>query len=198
MEHIDEIMHDLEFEITADKVLLFDLDGTLVDTNLANFLSYCKAIRTITKTEFDLSFNPHQRFTRKVLKNSIPNLSEDVYKKIVGEKERIYQDFLPETKLNKKAANILLKYSKSNQTVLVTNCRKDRAMLTLTHYELTDKFDNIFCRQTTDYENKTNKYQTAIKSLNISVQFVIVFENEKTEIHNAIIAGISNNYILSF
>jgi beta-phosphoglucomutase len=191
MEQISEIFN----KITADTVLFFDMDETLIDTNIANFLSYKKAIQTFTQFDSDLEYNPEQRFNRGVLKKTIPNLSDEVYHNIIQEKERLYQVYLPETKLNKNVADILFKYSPRNKTVLVTNCRKDRALLTLNHFGLTDKFSSIFFRNINDNETKENKFKNAITSLDISPDSIIVFENEKEEIADAIEAGIKKENI---
>ncbi|MDR0508029.1 MAG: HAD family hydrolase [Dysgonamonadaceae bacterium] len=57
-------------------------------------------------------------------------------------------------------------------------------------YRLADKFNNFYFGQ---YSNnkKINKFQNAIQNLNISPELVIVFENEKLDIEDAINAGIS-------
>jgi beta-phosphoglucomutase len=186
----------IESAINADTVFFFDMDGTLVDTNLANFLSYKKAITTVTKSDHNLIYNSNKRFNRSNLKNDVPNLREHEYDKIIKEKECLYDDFLHETKLNKMVAEILIKYSKSHKTVLVTNCRKERAMKTLNHFGLADKFSDIFFRQFTENEEKINKFQNAILKLGVPPNCVIVFENENSEINDAKIAGIPSNNIL--
>ncbi len=179
-----------DIKINADTVLFFDMDGTLVDTNLANFLSYKKAINSVTKTDNDLTFNSNKRFNRSILKNSVPNLSEAEYERIVQEKEEYYNDFIHETILNIEVADILSKYSKTNKTVLVTNCRQERALTTLNHFGLADKFSDIFYRQFADNEKKINKFQNAIAKLGVPPNLIIAFENEEAEIVDAKKAGI--------
>lgn len=181
-----------EFEtiITDETILFFDMDGTLVDTNYANFLAYKKAILSVTNSDHGLIFNSTIRFNRSILKNAIPNLTENEYKRIIKEKEVYYNDFLHETKLNKATADILIKYSKTNKTVLVTNCRKDRAEATLNHFGLLKKFSETFYRVLSDNEKKINKFQNAILKLGVSPNLIVAFENEDAEIANAKKAGI--------
>lgn len=191
MEQTKEIKQGIDNKITADTVLFFDLDGTLVDTNLANFLSYKKAIKSVTKSDYNLIYNPDKRFNRSKLKNSVPNLNETEYEKIIQEKEKYYEDFLHETKLNIELADILFKYSKTNKTVLITNCRKERAVMILNYHGLIDKFSNIFYRKfATNDDAKINKFRNAILELGVSSNLVIAFENEEIEIADAKETGI--------
>ncbi|SDE74735.1 HAD hydrolase-like protein [Riemerella columbipharyngis] len=183
------IKDEFDTIITSEIIFFFDMDGTLVDTNLANFLSYKKAIISITKSDYNLAYDANMRFNRHTLKHIIPNLKETNYKRIVENKEKFYVDFLNKTKLNKKISDILCKYSKKNKTVLVTNCRKDRAIATLSYFNLLDRFNYIFCR---DFRNENlNKYQDAILRLGISPNNIIAFENEEKEIINAQELGIT-------
>lgn len=181
---------DKEPELSAEIVLFFDMDGTLIHTNYANFLSYKEAIRSVTESDYNLTYDPDKRFNRSILKKAIPNLTEAQYQRIIIAKEVNYNNFLHETRLNKDIASILFKYSKKNRTILVTNCRKERALITLNYYNLTDRFTNIFCRESSSNEKKTNKFQTAISRLNVSPSLVIAFDNEETEITDAKLAGI--------
>lgn len=190
MEKINEVTQEIGNKITADTILFFDMDGTLVDTDLANFLSYKKAILSVTKSDYNLTFNSDRRFNRSNLKNSFSNLTDSECERIIQEKEDYYNDFLSETKLNPKIVGILFKYFKTNKTVLVTNCRKDRAMKTLKHFGIEDKFSDIYCRESGGNDNKINKFQNAISKLGVPPNLVIAFENEDIEIVNAKQAGI--------
>ncbi len=185
-----------KYKITEDTILFFDLDGTLVDTNYANFLSYNNAIKSVTKSELDLTFNPDNRFNRILLKSFVPDLNEKEYERIIQEKEKSYKDFLHATKLIKPVSDILLKYSETNRTILVTNCRQIRAQETLEYHGLTTHFEKFFFRKFSLNGTHTNKFKNAISELGISTELVIAFENEKTEIEDAIKAGIPNQNII--
>ncbi|MBN2757539.1 MAG: HAD family phosphatase, partial [Bacteroidales bacterium] len=180
----------MENLIKVDTILFFDMDGTLIDTDYSNFLSYKKAIHSVTNNGIHLSFDPKNRFNRSLLKIALPNLTKVDYEKIIQKKEEYYEGFLTETKLNEEIADVLNKFSKTNKTFLVTNCRKDRVLMTLNHFGLTEKFDGIFYRKITDKKEKVNKFQNAISELGISPNLVIAFEYEKIEIEYAKKAGI--------
>ena len=190
-------MNEQNLNIKENHILFFDMDGTLVDTDYANFLSYKKAIQSFTQTDTEIEFNTSERFNRASLKIAVPNLTETEYEKIILKKEENYKEHLSLTKLNNSVVDILLKYSSTNKTVLVTNCREDRALMTLNYHNLTDKFNNIFFRNISNNGLRINKYKNAISSLSLSAQTVIVFENERSEIEDAILAGILHKNIIS-
>lgn len=177
-------------EITTDKILFFDMDGTLIDTNLANFLAYKKAVDSVLQSDTNLIYNPEIRFNRSVLKASFPHLTDKELEKVIQLKECLYDEFLNVTTLIDENVEVLLKYSKSNQTYLVTNCRKDRALKTLNHFGLIDKFTNVFYRMFDD-NKKVNKYENALSILGVPPNIVIAFENEEIEIADAKSAGIT-------
>lgn len=177
-------------KITTDKILFFDMDGTLVDTNLANFSAYKKAIDSVLQTDTNLVYNPEIRFNRSVLRANFPHLTDKELEKVIQVKESLYDEFLNVTTLIDENVEVLLKYSKSNQTYLVTNCRKDRALKTLNHFGLIDKFTNVFYRIFDD-NKKVNKFENALSILGVPPNIVIAFENEEIEIADAKSAGIT-------
>jgi len=182
--------------IKKDSVLFFDMDGTLIDTDFANYLSYRDSVKTVL--EMDINYDSTQRFNRTLLKTIVPNLTEAELKEIIRLKEKNYNGYLPYTKLIKSSVDILNEYYKVNKTVLVTNCREDRASMTLRYHDLEDKFSTFFFRQTSQNGDRMNKYENVISELNIPVQKVIVFENEMREINDAIKTGISIKNIINF
>ncbi|RRD70050.1 HAD hydrolase-like protein [Tannerella forsythia] len=183
--------YDFDTIINPDNVLFFDMDGTLINTDYANFLSYKKAIHLVTNNGLELSYNPKVRFNRSFLKIALLGLQQSDYEEITRKKEEYYIEFLSEIKLNEVIAEVLFKYLKTNKTVLVSNCRKDRAIITLNHFGLTDKFSNIFFREFEDNDKKINKFQNAIFKLGVPPNLIIAFENEESEIVDAKKVGIS-------
>jgi len=197
MENTNNSLWDLDIKIKGHSILFFDLDDTLVYTNFANYLAYEKAIQSVKKSQTPISYSPDLRFNRGYLKSLMPDLAQCEYEKIIQEKEDYFVQFLSETKLNRLIANIIIKHYKTNRVVLVTNCHKNRALMILNYYNLADKFGDLFCRQKTENESKINKYEKAISYFDLSPESIIVFENEKLEIDNAILAGIPAQNIIN-
>lgn len=187
----------IDINIDKNSVILFDMDGTLIETDLANFLSYKNALESFGKLDQELRYDSKNRFNRTTLKRVVHNLTANQYQKIIERKEENYINLLYKTKLNNQVATILNQYYKTNRTVLVTNSRKDRALITLNYHKVVDKFNDFFFRQSFENRIRINKYKNAISCLNLSVKNVIVFENEKQEIDDAINAGISIHNIIS-
>jgi len=83
MEKTIDFIRKLDQRINSTNVLFFDMDGTLVNTNYANYLSYKKAIQQVIQSNIDIPYNPSERFNREVLKKVIPNLTKAEYEKII-------------------------------------------------------------------------------------------------------------------
>lgn len=189
----------LSFErrITSANVLFFDMDGTLIDSDYANFLAYEEAIQQVLGQvlELDSFYTSDQRFTRECLERTIPGLTSQHIVKVVQLKNTIYTKYISATKLNKLAWRILKKYSKTNDTVLVTNCREERAKKMLEYHGVFDNFGHKFFRNDSCGDKKNKKYRHALTTLNMDPSLVFAFENDANEIEAAISAGISAHNI---
>ena len=194
---MEDNKQDISKIITQDKVLFFDMDGTLVDTDYANYLSFKMAIQSVINPIQFLPFNPNERFNRTILQREFPNLKDNDYKEIIRLKERFYSENIGQTKLLPYANEILDSFFELNTTVLVTNCREDRAIMTLNQHGLTDKFKHKIFRKSIDKDRHINKFENALKILELEPQMIIAFENEQFEIDEAVKAGIPIENIIS-
>jgi beta-phosphoglucomutase-like phosphatase (HAD superfamily) len=192
-----DIIKFLNKKIDTNFILIFDLDGTLVDTDTANLLSYKDAIQQIMKIDINLLLYSNQRFTRNVLKNIIPRLSNIKYDEIIRLKNNLFNKYLNETKLNSYTFEILQKYSGINTIILSTNSNKERAIKVLKFHNIYDKFNYRFYKDDVESERKMSKFEYIMKTMEILPSRMIIFENEELEIDLALSLGILPENIVS-
>lgn len=177
--------------VSEQTTFFFDLDGTLVNTDYANYLSYRGAIAVVMRDgTLTPTYDPSRRLNRSLLRTLYPSLTQSDYNKIIVEKEKLYRDYLSETSIVKDNTDILLKYAPTHKIVLVTHCRLSRVLDTLSYYGLTDKFDTLLCREAIPDKQAPDKYSNAIHLLGIPPDHIIAFEDEESEIACALNAGI--------
>lgn len=178
----------LNNKLTDINILIFDLDGTIVNTDEANFLAYKEAVKEIKKIDLPSLYFKNERLTRNKLKEILPTLNNQDYKKIIRIKDTVYSKYLQETSINSSMLKIINDFSRTNRIILATNSHKERANLILKYYNLTDAFDAKFYKN--DYGEENNKFKYVLNYLKIDPNLAIVFENENSEIKQAKLAGI--------
>ena len=189
--------NEVNVEISSEFVILCDMDGTLIDTNYANYLSYRRAIQEVTSREHELRFNSEKRLNRERLKENIPYLTDEQYNNIVSLKTNYYSEYLPKTKVNTALVDFLRKYSGTNEAVLVTCCREKRAVETLQYHNLFGCFSRLICWEALSGSGLSNKYANALNLLSTNPVACIVCENDIIDIKVAMIAGVPRVNIIS-
>ncbi|MBD3842857.1 MAG: HAD hydrolase-like protein [Campylobacterales bacterium] len=177
-----EMLND---KIVNNNILIFDLDGTIVNTDRANFLAYQEAVKEIKKIDLSSLYSKNERFTRNKLKEILPMLNTQEWNEIIKMKNTIYGNYLQETSIDTLALNIINNFTKTNKIILATNSHKERADLVLKYHHLDDIFDFKF------YKNDYKDY------LKIDPKLTIVFENENFEVQQAELAEIPDKNIFN-
>ena len=135
-----------EWLAKADRaeVIVFDLDGTLVDSDHANFLAgaYKDAVMCVLSTKIKMDLIQGTRITREVLKLIIPEITEKQIEDIFSLKERIYHKYISETNFNPQLIEIIA-HSQGKEVVWATNSRRCRSEMLL---NLIDKFSRKIYR----------------------------------------------------
>ncbi|MDR6513807.1 HAD family hydrolase [Chryseobacterium camelliae] len=180
--------------INSNTIILFDLDGTLIDTDKANFLAYKSAIFKITNIKIDDIYK--ERINRTLIKEILIGTSDELLSEIVLAKEKIYSEYLSYTKLIAENYKLLLKHSNTNKIYLVTNCRKNRALQLLDYHNIRNYFTDFIFRDENTESKYINKFETAIRRLDLNKKDILIYENENVEIEKAIKIGIKQNQII--
>ncbi len=181
-----------DVEIPTGFTVFCDMDGTFVDTDYANFLSYNRAIFEETRGAHDLQFSG-ERLNGESLKDRVPSLTDNQRVNVANMKSEYFSGFLSETRLNTPFAKFIRKISSSTEIILVSNCRERRAMETLRYHNALDLFARRICRE----NGSSNKYKRALMLTGQNPYEVIVFENEASDIENAVLAGVPRSNIIS-
>lgn len=180
---IEESFNDSK--IKKYKIIFFDLDGTLIDTDYANWLSY-KEIVSNEIPNMILNFDFEERIDSCFFK-CLPKQKLD---EIISKKQEVYLQNLNLTKKIQPNVSILEKYSKTKKIILVSNCKKKRGLETLKYHKLDIYFYKMFFAE--DKKLSENKYENAIKLLKTLPKDIIAVENDEKEIEKAKQSGIQN------
>ena len=160
------------------KGLLFDLDGTLVCTKKANYLSYKEAYATIgvELLEEDYSKVFGLRFDDMV-ELITPGLSDSLKNKIKISKSKFYKKYLKVTRLNHVLVG-MIKNSTHMKKALVTTASKNNALEVLRFYNLEDLFDAyVFGEDVTVGKPSPESYNLGIKALDMLPDECLIFED---------------------
>jgi beta-phosphoglucomutase len=181
--------------IPVEWSIFCDMDGTLIDTDYANYLAYRRALEIVTQGEYSIEFKPRERLNRESLQKRIPSLTDCQMKSIVYLKTRYFCDYIEETRLNYNLANFIRKCDRVAQCILVTTCRKGRVLETLHYHNMYEYFTRLVCYEELLEARASNKYAYSLELVGANPNFVLVFENEISEIEKAILAGIPRKNI---
>lgn len=171
----------------SKKLALFDMDGTLFDTEVVNFNAYKAAIEEQgLKFEYDYFINncvgrQYKDFIYPVLGDRT-----DLFDIIHKRKKELYSRFLDKARVNEHLINIAKNIKEEYNLVIVTTASKKNTYDILEHFNLFDLFDLIL----TSEDVKKNKpdpegYLKAIDYYKSNIDDVIIFEDSPVGVEAA-------------
>lgn len=175
-------------------VALCDLDGTLVDTDQANFLAYQKAVKQVLGQSMSIPTTFEGRFEKADLFEVLPSLDHETWLEIVRTKNELADEFVDETVLNVNVLEQLKTWIQREEAFLVTRSVRSRAMSVLRYHGLLECFKGGFFAE--DYQAGDSKYRHAMRCLKIQFKDVQVFENEWCEIGGLLTAGLPEKNVV--
>ena len=188
---LQQFYKNLDCYVKPESVFIFDMDGTLVNSDIANFNAYSEALSP--------TINLAQRYIAgRITRASLSELgvSRTMQCSIVSKKREVYSKYLKDTIKMPLACKILEIVSKTNMTILATQSEKQRAIDTLQYHDLHAKFTHSVFREDLQ-EEQQNKYAHVVQKYNLNPQDIFVFEDNEIEIANALTAGIPQKNIIS-
>ena len=188
---LQQFYNNLAYYVKPESIFIFDMDGTLVNSDIANFNAYSEALSP--------TINLAQRYIAcRITRASLSELgvSRNMQESVISQKREIYNKYLKDTIKMPLACKILEIVSKTNMTILATQSEKQRAIDTLQYHNLHAKFTYSVFREDLQ-EEQQNKYAHVVQKYNLNPQNIFVFEDNEIEIANALTAGIPQKNIIS-
>ena len=165
------------------KIAIFDLDGSLVETDAANNAAYQVAFNACGLKRM-CGFG--ERITAKAILDAGFCTAQAM--EITRAKIEAYQYELWQTRLGPAASilKVLIGDRGSfRKVVLLTDSNERRAMETLRYWELDGFFDEIVCNA-----GEGNKYKNYFGNFDSAPEESVVWENEEIKILSAVAAGV--------
>lgn len=188
---LQQFYKNLDCYVKPESIFIFDMDGTLVNSDIANFNAYSEALSP--------TINLAQRYIAgRITRASLSELgvSRNMQESVISQKREIYNKYLKDTIKMPLACKILEIVSKTNMTILATQSEKQKAIDTLHYHNLLAKFTHSVFREDLQ-EEQQNKYAHVVQKYNLNPQDIFVFEDNEIEIANALTAGIPQKNIIS-
>ncbi|GAB4380858.1 MAG: HAD-IA family hydrolase [Elainellaceae cyanobacterium] len=177
------------------KALLFDLDGTIADTDPIHFQIWRDVL-----SEYGLNIDPtfyrahfSGRLNEEIVKDLLPHLSVEEGEALSGRKEADFRDRAQTLLTPTPGFWEVIDWAATHQLkrAVVTNAPVENAQFMLTVLKLVDQFPTVILGEHLP-EGKPHPmpYQVALQKLGVTAQEAIAFEDSPSGIRSAVGAGI--------
>ncbi|WP_158437817.1 HAD family hydrolase [Naasia lichenicola] len=178
--------------MTEIRALLFDLDGTLVDTRESNYLAYRTAFQSagyeLDRPTFDGTWGQDSRDFIPAL---LPGLTTAQIDGIRRRKSEAYAERLEQTVPNTALIGFLRQMAPQLATGLVTTAKESNARAVLAHVGIADTFQVlVFGEDVEKSKPHPEAYEVALRRLGVEPHEAIAFEDSDTGAAAAAAAGI--------
>lgn len=183
------------------KGLFFDLDGTLVDTERANFEAYRIAVKD--KLGVNIKFQKFKETNglsyKEFLPMLVPGIHDEMIEEVSRKKRKVYSDLMHLTKANTFLIDFLQNIAGYHQTALVTTAKRANAQAVLSAHDLQHLFDVVVCGDdVASLKPHPAAYMRALDLCRLKPSETLAFEDSQPGLAAARQAGISTIHIRSF
>ena len=160
-------------------VFLFDLDGTLIDTDSLYIYIWGEILKKYNLQIDSIFFdkNIKGKSDSIFLKSLISNISDDDIKKISEQKDQMFISNIDKVKIYDGVYDFIAKLQ-NNRIAIVTNCNTTAAATILKHFKLDVFANTLICSEDCRHAKpNAEPYLLAIQDLHAELAKCIVFED---------------------
>lgn len=167
------------------KIAIFDMDGTLADTDAANSAAYSVALARVgVRNMFGLVGRVTADVVRAAMGDAAAILSDDIVKaKVEAYCRELWRASLGPA--SEAFRCVLVNRNLFDKIVLLSDGGERRVVETLNHFGWKNLFDEIVCNG-----GNGDKYANYFRELDSDPAACVVWENEDGQIKSAIAAGV--------
>jgi len=176
------------------KALIFDLDGTLANTEIQHYEAWEKALmnngvdQLPLETFMDYVGTSNEKIAGDYIESD--NISKNIAE-LVREKQIIYLDLIPEIELFPGTRKIIDRYHTTCRLAIASSSHKKEIMILLKSQELESYFDVVIGGDMVKHKKPDPEiYLKAQRRLGVSPQECIAFEDSEHGLNSAKNAGL--------
>jgi len=175
------------------KLAIFDMDGTLYNTNDVNYFSYCESLKEFdVSLDYDYYCDYCNGRSYKVFIPELVNNDLEKIEKVHNLKKEYYSKYLDKVKINEHLFNIISSIKKDYKIILVTTASKKNTYEILDYTNKTQLFDLILTGEDVKQPKPDPEgFNLAISKYNANPKDCIIFEDADVGIEAAIKTGAS-------
>ena len=182
------------------KLALFDLDGTLFNTNEVNYYAYSEALK---EKGYNIDYTYYSNYCNgrhyTVFLPQIVNNNEEIINYVHKRKKELYSSYLNKAKINIHLFNIIESLKETYNIAIVTTASKKNTHDILKYYNKLELFDLILTSDDIEKPKPDPEgYLKAISYFNATPENTIIFEDSEVGIEAAKKTGSSVLIINNF
>lgn len=176
------------------KLAIFDLDGTLFNTNIVNYMAYSEALK---RRGYNLNLDPSlfiEKSNGKTYKFFLPELfpgiSDSEMHKVHQFKLESYNQYLKFAIKNDQLFSLIFAIKNNYIIALVTSASKKNVVDILNYFNVSDYFDFIISQEDVSLQKPSPEcFLKAVNIAQVGIEDTIIFEDSEIGLEAARLSG---------